>query len=165
MQNHLELVALQSVTEQLNSLVNRFSHGLRTVGWREASMLYYLIIKQVVGVEKGKVRACLNQFDHLLVFFSLHGSHESVSNHDVGPKWGKHLVVDGCVEGLQELALLFFFFELVISCDVGEIQHLAFVIVEGDADPFYKEDLVVTSLSAWIQHLVHLHSDDFFPLK
>ena len=45
----------------------------------------------------------------------------------------------------QLLALLALYFELFLTCNVHEVQDLAFLVVEGDLHAFDYESLVLLS--------------------
>ena len=48
---------------------------------------------------------------------------------------------------------------------IGEVQHLAIVVVKKDVDPFQQENLVIFSVSIWIKHFVYLCAFAFVSLK
>ena len=53
-------------------------------------------------------------------------------------------MMDRGVQSLQQFTSFFLFFELMESCYVCKMQHLALLIIERDIDSLDKKDLILS---------------------
>ena len=84
-----------------------------------------------------KLTRNVDRLCHLLQLWIFDSSHEGFRHTDVSAKRTEHLMVDGSVQGLQDMRLLFLLFKLLVDCQVCECKELALGIVVIQIDSMH----------------------------
>ena len=72
-------------------------------------------------------------------------------------------MVNCCVQGNQKSVFLLFYLELLESCDVSDVQHLAILFVEAETYSFDYQMPIMIQIS--IIHTQHTVRFDFVVVK
>ena len=97
------------------------------------------LIQQVLCVKKEHIAWNTESLRQRFKFLRFQTPKQTRRDVDIGFKRSKHFMMDRCIKSFEQMVNFLLLFQLLLSCDVYEIDDLALSFVEYQIHPLYDD--------------------------